>query len=168
MILENLYLKSGFYTISAYLALLDGNISAPEMGLEQVNRGIALLKENFDDYSWSEYYALAGLHLALAEEDSEHLTEALSAIEIALKTREERGTNNPAAPLEQLFSMAWRVYRANNQPEKADEYLRKGYERVMMVAGKIQNDELRMNFLENVPYNREILEEAKARGWVTE
>jgi len=163
--LENFYHEVNFWIGSAFIALLDGKISALELGLEQINRGITLWQQNSDEITWFAYYVLAGLHLALAKEDSEHLTEALSAIELAFKSREEYSATDP---LEQLFSMAWRVYRANNQPEKADEYLRKGYERVMMVAGKIQNDELRMSFLENVPYNREILEEAKARGWVTE
>jgi len=162
--LEGFYHEVNFWIVSAYIALLDGKISALRLGLEQIHRGIALWQQNSDEIVWFTYYVLAGLHLALAEEDSEHLTEALSAIELALKSREKYSATDP---LEKLFSTAWQVYRANNQPEKADEYLRKAYERVMLVAGKIKDDELRKSFLENVEENREILQEAKARGWVT-
>jgi hypothetical protein len=59
------------------------------------------------------------------------------------------------------------VLRAVGCDEEADSYLQKAYERLMMVAGKTQDPTLRQSWLENVPWNREILKEARERGIAT-
>jgi hypothetical protein len=56
------------------------------------------------------------------------------------------------------------VLRAVGQDEEADRYLQRAYERLMMVAGKTQDLILRQSWLQKVPWNREILEEAEKRG----
>lgn len=60
------------------------------------------------------------------------------------------------------------VYRANDRPAEADDYLRQAYERVLLAAGKTTDDDLRRNYMENVHENRDILKEAKARGTAKE
>jgi len=54
---------------------------------------------------------------------------------------------------------------AHTDLASCDDCLRRAYERVVLVAGKIQDDDLRRSYLENVPDNREILKEAQERGW---
>jgi tetratricopeptide (TPR) repeat protein/predicted Ser/Thr protein kinase len=60
-----------------------------------------------------------------------------------------------------------RVLRAAGHDEEADDYLQKAYQRVMLVAGKTKDETLRQGWLENVPWNREILKEARERKIAT-
>jgi predicted ATPase len=55
-----------------------------------------------------------------------------------------------------------RTLRANGRAAEADAYLQKAYDRVMLVAGKLQDPELRRSWLENVRDNREIVREWEA------
>jgi hypothetical protein len=56
------------------------------------------------------------------------------------------------------------VLRAAGQGQESDSFLYKAYDILMQVAEKIEDDDLRRSFLENVWENREILDEAKAQG----
>ncbi len=47
--------------------------------------------------------------------------------------------------------------------EEADEYLRQAYERMMKVAGKIDDEKLRISYLENVRDNRALREAYQKR-----
>jgi hypothetical protein len=149
--------------VSAELAFRDGRPEVVRVGLEQYSLGFSLALKNQWSHGWSEYYILAGLHLALAEEDPSHAAEALVSIEKAINKNKKQLLG--WYPPESLFILASRVYRKNNLPEQADGFLHKAYERVTLVAGKIQDDDLRRSYMENVADNREILKEAKARGW---
>ncbi len=46
-----------------------------------------------------------------------------------------------------------------DREKEAREYLQKAYERVMLIAQKTEDDELRLSWLENAKINREIIEE---------
>ena len=59
------------------------------------------------------------------------------------------------------------VLKAKGYYEEADNYLQKAYERVMMVASKTEDENLRQSWLKNGPWNREIVREAKAPGLVS-
>ena len=65
---------------------------------------------------------------------------------------------------QQYFLTHARVLRALGRDDEADDYLRRAYERVMFVAGKIQDEDLRQSFLENATDHREIIAEWEARG----
>jgi tetratricopeptide (TPR) repeat protein len=163
-LLDDKAYKAHVFRNSAQVARMIGNTSEIKDGLEKVKRAIDLLQEIQTNDGWP-YFVRAGLHLLLVNEDSNHAKEALNSLEIAFDWRKKypvgwwsEWTN------EMIFLLASNVYRANNLILKADEYLQKAYDRVMLVAGKIQDDELRRSFLENVKDNREILQEAKARG----
>ncbi len=64
----------------------------------------------------------------------------------------------PTTP-ERYFFAHSRSLRALGRGAEADEYLRKAYERVMLVAGKTRDETLRRSWLENVRDNREIVRE---------
>lgn len=156
--LPDSYQKASVWSYSALVALSDGKTSALATGIQQAEKGIAIFQQTDYGVHWEFYYVLAALHLAC-----EHETDSLEAIEKAFKYF-EADFGGILIPPEMFFLMASQVYRANHQPEKADEFLRKAYERVMLVAGKIQDDELRRSYLENVKENREILTEVQERG----
>ena len=66
--------------------------------------------------------------------------------------------------IEQGFLAHARVLRALGRGDEADGYLRRAYERVMLVASKLHDEGLRQSWLENVPDNREIVAEWEARA----
>jgi len=69
--------------------------------------------------------------------------------------------------LSHYYLLHSQALRATEQEEEADKFLLKAYQRVMMVAGKTMDAELRRSWFENVPWNREVLQEAKVRGIAT-
>ena len=150
--------KASVWIYSALVALLDGKASVLPTGIQQAEKGITISQQTGFGVFWEFYFALAGLHLASQDE-----AKALEAIEKAFKDFEADIFGDLISP-EIFLWMASQVYRANNQPEKADEFLRKAYQRVMLVAGKIHDEDLRNSYLENVKDNREILKEAQVRG----
>jgi len=150
---------------SAHVALVHGKPDSNITGLKQINQGILIQEKYFKKAAWSAFCLQAGLHLALLEEDPSHSTQALNSLEKALHLFDTEQVSYVIGQTpEHIYFLASRVYRANNHPEEADDYLHQAYERVMLVAGKIQDDDLRRSYLENVPDNRQILKEAKERG----
>jgi tetratricopeptide (TPR) repeat protein len=149
----------------AEVARLDGRPEAIHAGLEQASQGIETLRKFQDRPDWSNYLKLADLHMALSEEDPAHAFEALVAIEKALEVIEE--FPEIWLPPEYLYFTASKVLRTNKRLDEADDYLRQAYERVMLVAGNIKDDDLRRSYLKNVPVNRDIVAETNARGMVT-
>ena len=144
------------------VAVFDGSPEAKILGLKQHSIGLELCRKNKYFINWSIYFISASLFMALVQEDPSYAGKALSEIDKAIGVYEENP--NGWFPPEYLFILASQVYRVNQHPDKADEYLRQAYERVMLVAGNTKDDDLRTSFLENVPWNREILAEAKAYG----
>jgi hypothetical protein len=65
---------------------------------------------------------------------------------------------------EEVWFTHSRVLRALGQETEADEYLQRAYERVMLVAGKTTDPELKQSWLENVQTNREILAACAEHG----
>ncbi len=65
---------------------------------------------------------------------------------------------------ENVWLVHSRALRAAGRDDESDDYLRRAYERVMLVAGKTQDEALRRGWLENVRINREMLADWAARG----
>jgi DNA-binding SARP family transcriptional activator len=110
---------------------------------------------------------IATLGEFIIQHNGEHLLDISSrkAEALLVYLAVERGK---AHRWESLYTLLW-----PGMPEKSARHnlsqalyaLRQAYERVMLVAGNIQDDDLRRSYLENVRENREILKAAKARGW---
>ena len=64
---------------------------------------------------------------------------------------------------EQVYFQHSLALRVIGRDREADEYLQKAHERMMMVAGKINDVDLRHSYLENVSANREIQVEYRGR-----
>ena len=65
---------------------------------------------------------------------------------------------------ERRFFIHSKVLRALGHDSEADDYLQRAYERVLLVADNIFDEEMRRGWLENVKINREILEACGERG----
>jgi hypothetical protein len=65
---------------------------------------------------------------------------------------------------EEVWFTHSRVLRALGQEAEADEYLRRAYDRVMLVAGKTADPELKKSWLENVQTHQEILAACAEHG----
>jgi len=99
---------------------------------------------------------LAKLHLALGEID-DALEWSIRALDLVERMP------GPDAPESKFFTHA-QILRVLGRESEADEYLRRAYDRVMLVVSKTQDDELKRSWLENVHVNREILEACAERG----
>jgi len=148
--------------LSAEVMIMDGRPDAVKLGLKQQSLGLEIKQKLQIPHIWSEHFILADLLMALVPEDPSYTAEALITIEKAIGVYKEKQFG--WSPPECLFITASQVYRVNQQPQKADEYLRRAYERLMLAESNIKDDDLRSSFLENVRWNREILAEAKTYG----
>ncbi len=90
----------------------------------------------------------------MVEEDATQAKEALACTKEALKLF-EIAPHYLYFPEGNLFLHS-RVLRVSGLEKEADEYLRQAHERMMMVAGKFSDDDLRRSYLENILDNREI------------
>jgi predicted ATPase/DNA-binding SARP family transcriptional activator len=158
-------LDYGFVLImSAEVAGFDGRPEVVQKGLEQHALGLQLLQKNHWTLTYRDYYIAADLFMTLVPDNPSYATGALASIENAIDVYEKQYILHTFWPLEKFFITASQAYRANQQPDKADEYLNQAYDRLLLVAGNTKDDELRHSYLENVPWNRQILTEAKAFG----
>jgi tetratricopeptide (TPR) repeat protein len=148
--------------LSAEVMIMDGRPDAVKLGLKQQTLGLEIKQKLQLRHNWSEHFILADLLMILASEDPSYAAEALITIEKAIGAYKENQFG--WSPPEYLFSTASQIYRANQQIDKADEYLNKAYARLMLAVGNIKDDNLRDSFLENVRWNRQILAEAKSHG----
>jgi tetratricopeptide (TPR) repeat protein len=158
--------KGDVWVNCAHTSLIAGQPEVLKEGLDQITCSLGTLFRLGPVDNWFAYCVKAGIHLALLSEDTSHAGEALVAIEEALKIF--KGYPVGWGTFELLFYTASQAYRANGLLEEAGTYLRKAYKRIMLIAGKIQDDDLRKSFLENVAENRAILKEAEAQGWAAE
>jgi len=144
--------------VRGFVDLLAGRVETLRGGLERVLEGLDLLPDADVLHSWSGfgYETAAALHLMLGETD-----EALQCSTQGLRMME----SDPAPwwPERRHFTHS-RILRALGQEGEADLYLRQAYDRVMLVAGNTQYQELRRSWLENVEVNREILAACAQRG----
>jgi len=158
--LEPLHLKANMWTISGLISLSTGDPSVFAIGIEQAEKGITMFSQTDYGIFWECFLILAKLHFACEHED-----EVIVALEKALEALGLDG-DFLLIPPETLFSFASGVYR-DAQPEEAEKYLRKAFERIMLVSGKIKDEELRQSYLENVLEIPKVIQEARARGWLT-
>jgi tetratricopeptide (TPR) repeat protein len=142
----------------AYVTLLEGDETQLQAALEQAQRAVTLLKMNAEGYG----------ELTIGLNTAARLHLALGAAEAALETSTELMhwlDTVPGVPTpEQYLFTHSRALRALGRHEEADEVLHRAYERVMLVAGKTQDEALRQSWLENVRDNREIVAQWEARG----
>jgi hypothetical protein len=98
----------------------------------------------------------ARLYLALGqpEKAAEYSSEAMDLMRIMPSI---------LSPEVKLFTHA-RALLDHSQEKEAEEYLQKAFDRVMLVANNMKNEELRQSWLKNVKVNQEILEVCAERG----
>lgn len=152
--LERSTATSDLLTQRAYVALLEGGKDNLELGLKYARQAIALLRGTEWVFNLADALQMAArLHLELGQVEEAWVISS-GAMRLVTKW--------PYVSEERLFVHA-QVLRASGRPEEADRCLRRAYERVMLVAGKIQDEDLRRSWLENVRVNREILAESARR-----
>ncbi len=142
----------------AYAALLEGDLAGLRAGLEQVKRAVHL----YPDYWTYEFFLAytldveAQLRLALGEVDE--------AVTCSTKVMQLMDTYPTIWWSERYHFTHPRALRVAGREAEANDFLRRAYERVMLVAEKTHDETLRRSWLENVRANREILAEWRARG----
>ena len=149
------YLSAVALSNAAYVAWLEGEPDKMRSGLAQAKQAQALLAQRNEPLVVA--FALttaARLCLALGEAD-EALVYSAEAIRL-METPD-------LWEMEQITFTHSRVLSALGRTAEADEYLRRAYERVMLVARKTQDPELRCSWLENVRDNCEIVAEWESR-----
>jgi adenylate cyclase len=139
----------------ALIALREDNLETMQAGLERVKEGLAAASERERDNLRTGYCIGARLHLALGDiEQAEECSQrAVDLVE------EPINRWNP----EEVWLTHSRVLRARGHEAEADGYLRRAYDRVMLVVSKTTDPELKQSWLENVPDHREIVAEWEAR-----
>jgi tetratricopeptide (TPR) repeat protein len=140
---------AGLLINRAYCALLAADAAELRLGLDLVERAIGLMHRGA---TWLISLAIAHrvaaeLYLALADPDA-----ALAASQEALR---DLGVGRYAA--EKFYFTHSRALLASGRQAEAEEYLRRAYERVRLVAGQTDDPELRRSWLEDVRTNREII-----------
>jgi tetratricopeptide (TPR) repeat protein len=136
----------------AYVAYLEGDQARLRAAMEGVQRRDVSLPAS---YTFSHSDA-ARLYLALGEVEK--------ALESSRKAMQEVEAYGAGYFVEQYCLTHACVLRALVREAEADDYLQRAYDRVMLVAGKTQDEALRRGWLENVPDNREIVAEWEARA----
>jgi tetratricopeptide (TPR) repeat protein len=142
---------------TAYISLLEGDQERMRTDLEGLLGGLDRNRELCDHSCIIERLDLvARLYLALGqpEKSAEYSSEAMDLMGIIPST---------TRPEVKLFTHAMALEGLDREDE-AEEYLKKAYDRVMLVADNTKDEELRQSWLENVKVNREILETSAKRG----
>jgi tetratricopeptide (TPR) repeat protein len=142
--------------LRGFAGLLEGRPQTLRAGLEQVLEGLELIPDEEFYEKGASYEIAAALHLALGEIDS-----AMGCSIEGLRMMEMDPA--PRWPERRHFTHS-RILRALGREAEADEHLKQAYERVMLVVGNTQDQELRRSWLENVDVNREILAACAQRG----
>jgi tetratricopeptide (TPR) repeat protein len=141
----------------ALIALHQGVPEAMRVGLGLVQEALAAYGEHSQHYNYPiAYETAARLRLALgdvpaAEIDSRQALDRIASVPSPYKAEQVHHTHS-------------RILRALGKEAEADEYLQRAYQRVMLVAGKTTDPELKRSWLENVAVNRQIVEEWTARA----
>jgi tetratricopeptide (TPR) repeat protein len=150
----------------AYSVLLIGTREIYEEGLKHINAAIKFDTQFNDIGELADDLTIhAQLHLALFEidDDPNHLDQAFESSYNATQLPQK---DPEACHLDEYCYTHVRVLQALGRLDEVEPHLRKAFDRVMQVAEKTQDEELRQTWLENVAIHREIMAEAKARGWI--
>lgn len=149
-----------FFT--AQVRMIEGGADNLSTAMEKINGAITFYRELKDYPSLGDaLFIKSQLHLALLGEDQSHAGLALECTSEALECYLME-VPNWVMP-EQIYFNHSRALRANGMEMEADKYLRQAYERMMKVAGKIDDEELRISYLENVRDNRALREAYQER-----
>jgi tetratricopeptide (TPR) repeat protein len=141
---------------TAVVFMLEGDQDGMQSLLGQLLTGLDEYREKLDYHAlciWLEI--IARLYLILGEHEAgvEYSSEVIDLMErIPL----------PEAPEVKLFTHT-RILYALGRNDEAGKYLKQAYDRVMLVADNIQDQEIRASWLENVRLNREIIEEYNSK-----
>lgn len=157
--------------IEAALPLIEGARAALRKGApEDLLRGLQRAEQAVDlltgaSGSWVDVLGealctSAHLHLALSAGDDVPAHKALSRTRRVLELAEG---SPEVAPPEEMYFVHARALEATGEVEEAQDHLRRAYERVMLVAGQIQDASMHTSWLEHVPENRTIVAAWKAR-----
>jgi tetratricopeptide (TPR) repeat protein len=147
---------------TARMRFMKGEVQNLLLGIEKITDVVAFFREkNLTEDLGASLYVKAQLHLALLGDDQIHRESALKCTEEALECFEKE-EDNLFMP-EEIHLLHSRALRVNGKEKDADEYLRKAYERVMMVAENISDQDLRRSYLENVRDIRAIQAEFQER-----
>jgi predicted ATPase len=139
-----------FWLHLADVAHQEGDQAGLRAAMEEVRRRDVSLA-----IVWLYRHLAARLQLALGD-----VEQALESSSNAVQDLEIRGVGWWE---QECYLTHARVLRALGRDAEADDYLRRAYERVMLVASKTQDEALCQSWLENVPDNREIVAEWEAR-----
>jgi tetratricopeptide (TPR) repeat protein len=145
------------YLVSYYLSHL-GAISlqagALDQAIEQANTALTMRIENeMRLLTTADLVTIASAYLASGSTD-QALDYALQALSIL----NECGGEGPEFPQRDYFN-CYQVLAATGQPEHARTALQSAYGLIMTRADRITDPVLRQSFLEQVPVNREIVQE---------
>jgi tetratricopeptide (TPR) repeat protein len=137
----------------AHLALLEGNKRKMKDGLKKIEHALKkAMKGEMYQIAYG-FEVMAKIHLALGEFND--------AYEYSVNALEKMLSFD--SPECKYYTHA-QILRKLNRDTEADEYFLRAYERVMLVAEKTKNEDLRKSWLENVRVNKEIIETAAERG----
>jgi tetratricopeptide (TPR) repeat protein len=139
-----------FWLHLADVAYQEGDLAALRAAMEQLPRPDVILPT-----FWWYHHQAARLQLALGE-----VEQALESSNRAMRGVE---VQSEGFWMEQRYLTHARVLHALGRDDEAGGCLQHAYDRVMLVASKIQDAELHQSWLENVPDNREIVAEWEAR-----
>jgi predicted Ser/Thr protein kinase len=153
--ISNPFESANLEEITAKLRLMEGGAAHWQEGMEKITGVIAFYRQrNLQLGFGNALFIKAQLHLALVGEDQIHAEFALECTSEALKNLEKE--EGYFIMPEQTYFHHSEALRVNNQEKEADDFLRQAYERMMLVAEKIEDKKIRQCYLENVRENREI------------
>jgi tetratricopeptide (TPR) repeat protein/class 3 adenylate cyclase len=146
-------LISSFYS---YLGTISLQVENLEQAIERAHKALAMRRE-LDMHLWTtaDLTTLATAHLARGEK-----SKALDYAQQAMAILDECQGEGPECPQQDYF-VCYQVLHANGKTKIAHQALQSAYRLVMARAEKIADPTLRQSFLENVPINRQIVQEVQ-------
>jgi predicted ATPase/predicted Ser/Thr protein kinase len=152
---QNPFERASLEIMAAYIILVLGERSKFPTGVEKIDSQIPFLRQRGFKYELGDAMYIQGrLYLELLEQDRSRAGMALERIQEAIECYQKE--SNWIIMPEQIHFQHSRALRANGLEADADKELQKAYDRLMMVAGKIEDEDLRHSYLENVRDNREL------------
>jgi tetratricopeptide (TPR) repeat protein len=136
--------------------LQEGHRQALRAGLERALAGLPVIADTETTWKSASYESAAALYLALGETDL--------ALKYSTQGLEFLALDPSLWWTEHTHFTHSRILRALGQEAEADEYLKRAYNRVMLVAARTADPELKQSWLEAVEVNQEILAACARRG----